>query len=214
MANMANMAKKIYRPYFTTTSDARVLRTREALRKAMLALLDTTPFEQITIRELAASADIGYTTFFRHHPTKESLLDEIAAEEIGQLIDLVISTVGTEDSAAAALTLCTYVSRHRKLWSTLLTGGAAGALRDEFVRIAKRVAEETPQRSDWLPAEVGITLVASGTIELLAWWLRQKRPLPAKKVAVIYERAIIAPIFRSAEEQNRSRQKRLSAGPA
>lgn len=194
------MAKKIYRPHFSTTSDARVVRTREALRQTMLELLDTKSFEQITIRELTAGADIGYTTFFRHHPTKESLLDEIAAEEIGQLINLVMSTVGTEDTAAAALTLCSYVSKHRKLWSTLLNGGAAAALREEFVRIANEVADKTPQRSDWLPAEVGITLVCSSTIELLAWWLRQKRPLSAKKIAVIYERAVIAPIFHAAEK--------------
>lgn len=189
------MRNKIYRPHFTTTSDARVLRTREALRNAMLELLDSTPLEHITIRELASSAGIGYTTFFRHHPTKESLLDEIAAEEIRRLIDFVVSTFNTSDSGHAALALCEYVYEHRKLWSTLLTGGAASALRDEFVRVSQEVAEHTPDRSDWLPAEVGVILVASSTIELLAWWLRQKKPLSAKQVALIYERAVMAPIL-------------------
>ena len=90
MDRRLHMPNKIYRPHFSTTSDARVVRTRESLRQSMLELLATRPFEQITIRELASDAGIGYTTFFRHHPTKESLLEEIAAEEIRQLIDYVL----------------------------------------------------------------------------------------------------------------------------
>lgn len=189
------MPKKIYRPHFTTTSDARVVRTREALRNAMLKLLGEKPFEQITIRELAADAGIGYTTFFRHHPTRESLLDDIATEEIRQLIDYVVVTFNASDTRHASLALCEYVQEHWQLWSTLLTGGAANSLRDEFIRVAQDVAAHTPERSDWLPADFGVILVSSGTIELLAWWLRQSDPLPAERIADIYARAVLAPIF-------------------
>lgn len=189
------MPKKIYRPHFTTTSDARVLRTREALRKAMLKLLAEKPLEQITIRELAADAGIGYTTFFRHHPTRESLLDDIATEEIRQLIDYVVVTFNASDTRHASLALCNYVQEHWQLWSTLLTGGAANSLRDEFIRVAQDVAAHTPERSDWLPADFGVILVSSGTIELLAWWLRQSDPLPAERIADIYARAVLGPIF-------------------
>lgn len=195
------MPKKIYRPHFTTTSDARVLRTREALRNAMLKLLGEKPFEQITIRELAADAGIGYTTFFRHHPTKESLLDDIAAEEIRQLIDYVVVTFNASDTRHASLALCEYVQGHWQLWSTLLTGGAANSLRDEFIRVAQDVAAHTPERSDWLPADFGVILVSSGTIELLAWWLRQSDPLPAERIADIYARAVLGPIFPEVQDQ-------------
>ncbi len=171
------------------------MRTREALRKAMLDLLSTKPFEQITIRELAADAGIGYTTFFRHHPTKESLLEEIATEEIRQLIDYTLVTFNASDTDTASLALCQYVDQHRTLWSTLLTGGAASALRDEFVRVAQEVAANTPEQSDWLPAEFGVILVASSTIELLAWWLRQDDPMPLEKIAEIYRRAVLGPVF-------------------
>lgn len=188
------MEGKIYRPHFSTASDARVVRTRESLRRALLELLQSRPFEQITIREIAATAGIGYTTFFRHHPTKESLLDDIAAEEIRMLIEYLLSTFDTTNVKAASLALCNYVADQRTLWSTLLTGGAAGTLREEFIRVSRKVAEESEHAAGWLPAEVGIILVASGTIELLAWWLGQECPLAVEKVATIYERAILSPI--------------------
>jgi len=60
-------------------TDARAIRTRRALREALLGLIETRAFEQITIREIAARAGIGYATFFRHHASTEALLDDLAA---------------------------------------------------------------------------------------------------------------------------------------
>lgn len=189
------MENKIYRPHFSTTTDARVIRTRDALRATLLELLQDQPFEQITIRELAANAGIGYTTFFRHYPTKEELLQEIAASEIRQLVDLQLAAFDAGDSRASSLALFQYVADYRSLWSALLTGGAASTLRDEFTRIARDVAEHRPHTTSWLPADAGILLVTSGTIELLAWWLSQAKPLAVDEMALIYERAVLAPIF-------------------
>ena len=110
------------------------------------------------------------------------------------LIEYLLSTFDTTNVKAASLALCNYVADQRTLWSTLLTGGAAGTLREEFIRVSRKVAEESEHAAGWLPAEVGIILVASGTIELLAWWLGQESPLAVEKVATIYERAILSPI--------------------
>lgn len=189
------MAKKIYRPHYSTTTDARVVQTREALRAALLKLLESRSLEQITIRDIAREAGIGYTTFFRHHPTKNALLNDVAADEIKRLIDLALSVFDATDTQSAALALCNYVAEHRALWSTLLTGGAAGALRDEFIRLSLEIAASRAPNESWLPAEAGVVLAASGTIELLAWWLRQSDPVPAEQVATIYERIVVSPIL-------------------
>jgi hypothetical protein len=42
--------------------------------------------------------------------------------------------------------------------------------------------------------EVAVLLASSVTIELLAWWLRQPHPFPAKRVAEILDRVIIGPM--------------------
>lgn len=188
------MARKIYRPELSTATDARVVQTREALRNALLELLDVKSLEQITIREIAAEAGVGYTTFFRHHPTKEALLNDIAADEIRQLIELSVNVLDTTDIKAATLTLCRYVAEHRELWSTLLTGGAASTLREEFIRLSQEVAAARGEWSDWLPTDVGVILVSSGTIELLAWWLKQADPIPVEQLATIYERLVVSPV--------------------
>ncbi|MEE2732070.1 MAG: TetR/AcrR family transcriptional regulator [Pseudomonadota bacterium] len=188
---------KIYRADYSTAKDARVHQTRAAIRKAFLNLLDQKPLDQITVREIATEAAIGYTTFFRHHPSKEELLNEIAAAEIQNLIELALSVLGPNDSRDASLAMCGYVAEHRALWSTLLTGGAASVLREEFVRLSLQVAAAWQGADETIPPELGVILVTSGTIELLAWWLKQKDPLPVEKIAAIFDSAVVSPIIRS-----------------
>lgn len=186
---------KIYRADYSTAKDARVHQTRAAIRKAFLQLLNEKPLEQITVREIASTASIGYTTFFRHFPSKEELLNEIAATEINQLIELALAALGTHDSKEAALAMCAYVDEHRTLWSTLLTGGAANTLRDEFINISLNVAAAWKQPAGWLPAELGVILATSGTIELLAWWLKQEDEIPVEKIAAIFDRIVVSPVI-------------------
>lgn len=194
------VVRKIYQPHLSTVRDARALRTRHSLRRALLELLETKSFDQITLRDIASKAGIGYTTFFRHHPTKEALLHEIAAEQIRRLVSLALPILEMSDPHPSSLVLARYVDEHRKLWSTLLTGGAAGTLREEFLKVSTEVAASWPYTSSWRPTEIAIILVVSSTIELLAWWLRQKKPLSAERIAEIHARFIIMPAIAPGEE--------------
>jgi AcrR family transcriptional regulator len=186
-----------YRPHLKTAKDARAVRTRAALRNAMLQLLALKPLDKITILDICQTAGIGYTTFFRHHPTKESLLDDVAAGEIAHLIGLTVPIAVAEDIHAAGVALFNYVNEHRKLWSALLTGGAEAAMRNEFLRLSREIAATRAHVNDWPPPDISTILVVSSTVELVSWWLQQKKPLPIEAVATIYERIIIQPHVRS-----------------
>lgn len=190
------MGEKIYSPHLSTASDARAVRTRAALRKALLSLIEQQPFERVTIRDIAATAGIGYTTFFRHHPTKEALLDDLAAEQIRELVGLTLPVMDGKSARAASLALFTHVDARRRPWSVLLTGGAAAALREEFIRIALDIAAPRVQDGNWRHAEGVTRLVVAGTLELLTWWLRQVDPLPIEDVAEIHHRVVIQPGMR------------------
>lgn len=201
------MTHKIHRPHLKTAQDARAVRTREALRQALLRLLDLKPLEQITIRDICEVSGVGYTTFFRHHTTKESLLNEVAAEQIGRLVGLALPVADASDARSASIALCTYVDENRKLWSTLLTGGAAGAMREEFLRISTQIAATRARPGNWPPPDIATILVVSSTIELLSWWLSDRKPLTIEQVAEIHERVIVTPAV-NAEQINLGRAAR------
>jgi AcrR family transcriptional regulator len=187
------MGHRHYRPQLKTAKDARAVRTREALRNALLKLLESKSLEKITILDICEVADVGYTTYFRHHPTKESLLEDVAAAQIARLVGLTLPVAENTDMRAAGIALFTYVQEHRKLWSTLLTGGAEGAMKNEFLRISREVAASRGRSDHWPPADLSTILVVSSTIELLSWWLRQKKPWTVEQVAEVHERVIIGP---------------------
>lgn len=157
----------------STSKDARALRSGQALRDALLSLLLQKPFDQITIRDICAEAGVHYATFFRHHQTKEALLEEIATEQIKQLNKLTLAIRDAEDYEAGFRALCSYVDEHRSLWSTLLNGGAGGAMREEWVRQSRAVALKVPPVHSWMPAELGTICAATLIAETIAWWLAQ-----------------------------------------
>lgn len=178
---------------FANANDPRAVRSREALHRAMITLLETTPLDQITIRDLAAVSGVGYTTYFRHYPTKEALFEAVASNLIGELFSMSIPIFQSNDTQSASVAFFTYIRENSKLWTTLLTGGAAGTIREQFLKAAKAVARSMDSKDGWMPAEMGIILIVTGTIEMLAWWLQQKKPMPIERIAEIHVRVVVSP---------------------
>lgn len=173
-------------------------RTQTALRGALLTLLEEKPFEQITVRDITAQANVGYATFFRRYPDKETLLHDVAAREIGQLLAMTLPILFTVDSRASAQALCAYLWEHRKLWAALLTGGAAATLKQEFVRQAQEQAARSLNSHSWLPGDLGIVFSVSATVEILAWWLSQAEPPSVAAMAEILDQLVVTPSLASA----------------
>jgi AcrR family transcriptional regulator len=176
------------------SEDARIVRTRGALHAALLALLEQKPLDQITIREIAAQAGVGYATFFRHHPSKDALLADIAAEQITSLVDRTLPVFDAADTRVTCVALCSYVMANRTLWTALLTGGAAGTMREEFIRVSRGVANDRVDAPGWLPIDLGTIHSSSVIIGILAWWLGQPEPLSVDRVAEIIDRLVISPL--------------------
>jgi AcrR family transcriptional regulator len=173
------------------------------LRDALLSLLEKRPFTEITIGDLAAEADVGYSTVCRHFPTLDALLDEVAAEEIGRIINLSFPRFDVTDTRTASMALFRHIDEHRRVWTTLLTGGAAPALRKEFMRLTQALAQAWEQPEPWLPADLGATMTVSGTIELMTWWLRQKDPMSVEEVVEVFQRLLVAPLVADMQPNGR-----------
>ncbi|MCT2397963.1 TetR/AcrR family transcriptional regulator [Novosphingobium mangrovi (ex Huang et al. 2023)] len=176
-------------------TDARQIRSRKALNSALLALLEERSFDQLTIREITARAGTGYATFFRHYPDKEALLSDVATDEIAHLLAMTTPILYESNSYESTLALCRYVAEHARLWSALLTGGAAAIVRNEFIDQARALVEEARTTPDWLPSDLGVVHGTGSTFDILAWWLGEKNDLKVQDVATILHRLVIAPLI-------------------
>lgn len=172
--------------------DARMVRTQQALRAAFLALIERKSLDDISIRDIVAEAGIGYATYFRHYSSKGELLEAVVADEISQLIDLSLPALRA-DTLTSSLVLFRHVDEHRALWSALLTGGAAGTIREEFAKAARERGPARISLEGWLPTELGVLYGVSATVEIITWWLRQDPPFPIEDIARIHDRLVLTP---------------------
>ena len=154
----------------STRKDPRLARTDEALEQALLTLLIQSPFDQITIVEICRTAGIHKATFFRRYESKEALLDKIAREKIDRLVAM---TLPVGHNLAGFTALCLYVEEHSALWTALLNGGAAGAMREELLAVSRALVSKGGLGETRLPADLAAVCTVTLIVETISWWLHQ-----------------------------------------
>jgi AcrR family transcriptional regulator len=77
----------------STSTDPRARRTRTALQASFKDLLQTKPYQKITISELAERAGIARHTFYNHYETKDDLLHYM----VDSVLDEFFSNLGNWD---------------------------------------------------------------------------------------------------------------------
>jgi AcrR family transcriptional regulator len=178
-------------PRMTRPDDARALRSRDALKGALLRLIERCSFEQISIRDITAEAGVSYPVFFRRYATKEELLGDIAAQQVQTLLGLTSSIVKPRSAEPSSRIICEFVQSHRKLWTTLLTTGATSIMRSEFIRIAKELAHSRGRVNPWLPVDLASAFVVSGIFEILSWWLQQPENYPIDNIVTFIDVLVV-----------------------
>ena len=175
--------------------DARARKSLAALRVAMLTLLETARFEDLTVRQICKEAGIGYATFFRHYTDKDALLSAVASREIADLIEHSAELLFSADIGESTRALCNFVERRRALWTTLLTGGAAATVRAELLAQARALAIPAERARGGIPKDLAVVFSSSAVLEILSWWLQDGEAMSPFEVAAIIERLAITPIM-------------------
>jgi len=186
--------RSIHRNRLSRPDDPRALKSRKALREALLELLEERSFEQITIKELTTAAGVSYPVFFRQFADTEELLADLATNEVRALLALTHPIVNEAVAMENLQEMCRYVQQRRSLWKSLLTAGAASTMRGEFARISAEIGRAGPQANPWLPVELASSFVAAGIFEILAWWLNQPKAYPIGNVVKILNALIAHPL--------------------
>ncbi|HEX8058782.1 MAG TPA: helix-turn-helix domain-containing protein [Novosphingobium sp.] len=172
--------------------DRRVRKTRVAIRSAVKRLLARDGLDQFTIKDIAEEADIGYTTFFRHFPSKEAALADLADSVTTELLERTLPLLHTANSRESCLALCRYIDANRPVWEALLTGGAAGYVRAALAEHTFERSQEWPASQSWIPADKGTYLATGMVVEILTWWLTHAATLAPEAVAEIMDRTFIS----------------------
>lgn len=179
----------------STLLDARVVRTRDALRQAMVDLAAESPLEAITVRAIAARAGVGYATFFRHYVDKEALLADVADMLTAAFLAQVRPLLREKDRRGAARSLCAFVEDNLPIHQALIAGGAGETVRAGMLR---QTLETTARARSSAPGgpldDLLLFHLVSSILNLLAWWLRNLKDVDADTMAEIIERTVLTPV--------------------
>lgn len=157
------------------------------------------PFEAVTVAAITTRAGVGYATFFRHYPSREALLAEIADDLIAQLVVLIAPLVVAQDTGAAASALTCFVDARRPLCRALLIGAGDAMRRDITARAVAVAGTAGAPSPKWFPHDLGVIHGVAATLTILRWWLEQDQPQDSAAVADIIDRLVFGPMARPAE---------------
>ena len=174
--------------------DARVVRTRAALRSALIALLTKNDFPDITVAMIVDEAEVGYATFFRHFADPTALLNDIADATISEFMTTMMPTLLSADRLKVTRALVDFIADRTALCRALLIGGGEVVRRDAMARSIEHGTALPMIFDPDIPLDLAVTHAVNAIFASVAWWLGPGRGMKRDKFAEMLERLAMAPV--------------------
>jgi AcrR family transcriptional regulator len=166
--------------------DRRILKSQEAIKKALVGLMTEKKFDDITIQDISDRANVGRGTIYLHYLDKFDLLDKLIEEHINVLRELCESAAEM-DFIEASLIWTEYFENNYAFFSLMLTSKGAPYFRTRFLEFLieelKKEADVTKGKNQGLNEDIVVQFVASAQVGVTEWWFTNGRPIPHKVLA-------------------------------
>jgi AcrR family transcriptional regulator len=176
--------------------DPRVQRSRDKIRAAFVEILQTRELQDVNVRDVAASSDVGYSTFYRHYETKEQLVAEIARTEADALTEATLAALLSGPSHVACRVSARFICERRNTWTALTAGTAAAILREQLLAVMLESGDRYHIPSGFLPRTITASICATIVVDLLTWWLRQTEHSDSAHLAQAIDRMVAQPYIK------------------
>ncbi|AYB44149.1 TetR/AcrR family transcriptional regulator [Paenibacillus lautus] len=181
-----------------TKVDRRILKTQEALRKAVIELMAEKNFDDITIQDIADHANLNRGTIYLHYQDKYDLLNQIMEAHIHELKEM--DTWACEmDWADALVPYFEYFEKNYVLFSTMLASkGAPSSFRarllTSFMEGFKGEIDKESGKNAELHEDVMLQYAGTAYVGIIEWWITNGMPyspqVMAKQVGTLLERSL------------------------
>lgn len=176
--------------------DARVRRTRNSLRDALIILSLEMDYTSITIRDITTEADVGYATFFRHYRDKNQLLRDVLDFALEGMFDYIHPALETQEFGSVGRLLFEYIADDPELYVVLLRN-----------RFRLQLLERAVSECFTLFAAIGISLdeedqklklafhhMGASIIALIEWWLSTNMEQSAAEIGEFFHTVVAKPV--------------------
>ncbi|THF83337.1 TetR/AcrR family transcriptional regulator [Cohnella fermenti] len=178
--------------------DRRILKTQEALKKAVIELMTEKNFDDITIQEIADRANVNRGTIYLHYQDKYDLLDQLIETLLREMCELDEWACQLEWTEAL-VPYFEFFEKNYLFFSTMLASkGAPEAFRARllvaFMEGFKCEIDRDSDRNTDLNDDVMLQYAGTAYVGVIEWWIRNGMPYPpqamAKQVGTLIGRSL------------------------
>jgi AcrR family transcriptional regulator len=178
-------------------TDRRILRTRNVLGDALIALMQKKPFEDITVQQVLDRAGVGRSTFYAHYRGTEDLFIS-DVEDFFELFTTALKRHGDRSNRLVPVReFCAHLRESRQLYAALTASGKMNDVRTLGIGYFARSIEENlksgrtgmaiPQMEAVQRAARAHALAGS-LFSLLDWWIDKGMKLDPQEVDDLFHR--------------------------
>jgi AcrR family transcriptional regulator len=166
--------------------DRRILKTQEALKKAVIELMYEKNFDDITIQDLSDRANVSRGTIYLHYVDKYDLLDKLIETHIDDLRERC-EAAADMDFINGSLIWTEYFESNFSFFSMMLASKGAPYFRNRFLDFLleefRDEVDVTKGKNEGLNEDLTVRFVASACIGVVEWWFTNEKPIPHQELA-------------------------------
>jgi AcrR family transcriptional regulator len=173
-------------------TDRRILRTRNALGDALVALIQEKNFEDITVQHVLDRAGVGRSTFYVHYRDK----DDLFLSDVEDFLEFFSTSFNRQDPNSNRLLpvqeFFSHVRDVRQFYAALVHSGKIHDVQALARGFFARSIEERLQRSglklDPLQRSAQAHALAGTFFSLLDWWLNKNMQPDPQAMDALFHR--------------------------
>lgn len=161
-------------------TDRRARRTRQTLHETLMRLTVERGYDELTVADIAAAANVGRSTFYAHFTDKDDLLRSAAGNLRAALMRehaaAGIDGTGTDRMLGFSHFMTAHLAEQRVLYRAMMRGRAGPILLD-LIRhslcdiVRSELAPGTKSTNAPLDDELTAQFLVGGYMSVLTWWL-------------------------------------------
>ena len=171
-------------------TDRRILRTRNTLGDALVALMHEKNFEQITVQEVLERAGVGRSTFYAHYRDKDDLFMS-DLEEFLEMIATMLTRRGADPKRLLPVQeFLAHLRDARPFYEALVKSGKMNDVmalaRGIFARSIAERLESAEVQLDSTRLAAQAHALAGSFLSLMEWWVDQGMKSDPKEMDEVF----------------------------
>lgn len=127
--------------------DRRIDKSKNALKDALILLMEKKEFKTITITEIVHLADLNRGTFYKHYPTQEELLRELIEDVLSDLVHsyrdpyMTIPDFEVSKISVSSIKIFDHVKRYSRFYTIIIHSNVLPGFQNRICQVLKELIQ-------------------------------------------------------------------------